>query len=115
MACTSLPPNKGPGSPSFPRTSGTKPRPVNRLFLYEDYCAGRHAPPSICSAETLRGNKLLGIRGILNGTTNFVLDELEKGVSYDDAIHEAQRIQLAEADPSMDVDGWVTALPRSAP
>lgn len=56
--------------------------------------------------DTLHGNRLLGFRGILNGTSNFVLCQLEKGYTYDEAIKEAQRIGLAEADPSMDMDGW---------
>jgi homoserine dehydrogenase len=55
---------------------------------------------------TLPGVKINGIRGILNGTSNFVLCQLEKGMTYDEAIKEAQRIELAEADPSMDIDGW---------
>ena len=55
--------------------------------------------------ECLRGNKIDRIKGILNGTSNYVLTRLENGASFDDAIKEAQKIGLAEADPSMDVDG----------
>lgn len=56
--------------------------------------------------DTLRGNRILGLRGILNGTTNFLLQQLEQGLTYEQAIRRAQEIQLAEADPSLDVDGW---------
>jgi homoserine dehydrogenase len=55
---------------------------------------------------TLPGVEINGIRGILNGTSNFVLCQIEKGMTYDEAIKESQRIELAENDPSMDMDGW---------
>jgi homoserine dehydrogenase len=45
------------------------------------------------------------IRGILNGTCNFVLTQLERGVSFAAAVAEAQRRGFAEADPSRDLDG----------
>lgn len=45
------------------------------------------------------------VRGVLNGTANFVLSRLASGVSLADAIAEAQRLGLAEADPSRDLDG----------
>ena len=56
--------------------------------------------------ETLRGCKITEIKGILNATTNFILTEMEKGVSYEDAIEEGRRQGFVEADPSMDLDGW---------
>jgi len=55
--------------------------------------------------KCLRGNKINRISGILNGTSNFVLLQLEKGAALEEAVKEAQRIGLAEADPSMDIDG----------
>lgn len=45
------------------------------------------------------------VRGVLNGTANFVLSRMAEGVRLDDAIAEAQRLGLAEADPSRDLDG----------
>ncbi len=48
-------------------------------------------------------------RGILNATTNFILYEIERGGSRDEAIREAQRLGAAEADPSHDVNGHDTA------
>ena len=56
--------------------------------------------------ETLMGCKITEIKGILNATTNFVLTEMEKGISYEDAIEEGRRQGFVEADPSMDLDGW---------
>lgn len=59
--------------------------------------------------ETLRGCKITEIRGILNATTNYILNELEQGVSFDEAVAEGQRRGFVEADPSMDIEGWDAA------
>lgn len=48
--------------------------------------------------------------GILNGTTNFILTEMEKGLSYEEALRRAQELGYAEADPTLDVDGWDAAI-----
>ena len=53
--------------------------------------------------------KIESLRGILNSTSNFVLGEIEQGRDYDEAIVEAQSRGIAEADPSLDVEGWDTA------
>lgn len=50
------------------------------------------------------------ITGILNGTTNFILTEMEKGLSYEAALRKAQELGYAEADPTLDVDGWDAAI-----
>ncbi len=53
----------------------------------------------------LAAEEVLEIGGVLNGTTNFVLDAMEHGAEYADALAEAQRLGYAEADPRADVDG----------
>ena len=58
---------------------------------------------------SLAGAQVLGIEGILNGTTNFILTRMEEGVTYAEALTEAQSRGIAEPDPTMDVDGWDTA------
>lgn len=55
--------------------------------------------------ENLLGNRILEIRGILNGTTNFILDQMEKGKDYHEALKEAQKRGYAEANPGADVKG----------
>jgi len=55
---------------------------------------------------SLAGNEITEIKGILNGTTNFILTEMEKGLSYETALHEAQKLGFAEADPTSDVEGY---------
>lgn len=55
---------------------------------------------------SLAGNEINEIKGILNGTTNFMLTEMEKGFSYKAALQKAQKLGLAEADPTSDVEGY---------
>ena len=54
---------------------------------------------------TLAGNKITGFKGILNGTTNYILTRMEEGMPYDDALKKAQELGYAEADPTGDVEG----------
>ncbi len=96
--------NKGPEAWHF-RKLAELAKKVNRYFLYETIVMDG-TPIFNLARETLHGNKILGIKGILNSTTNFLLEKMEKGMGYEEALKEAQRIQVAEADPSMDVDGW---------
>lgn len=57
-------------------------------------------------AESLAANQITAIQGILNGTSNFILTSMaDRGMSYADALAEAQRLGYAEADPTLDVDG----------
>ena len=55
-------------------------------------------------AETLAADRIRAVTGILNGTTNSILQAMSEGADYADALAEAQRRGLAEADPSADVD-----------
>lgn len=69
------------------------------------------ALPTLDVGETcLAGAKILGIEGILNGTTNFILTKMQdEGYSYRDALHAAQAQGIAETDPRLDVEGFDTA------
>ena len=59
--------------------------------------------------ETLRRitleHEIRTVEGVLNGTTNFILNELARGIPFDQAVGQAQACGLAEADPSADLDG----------
>jgi homoserine dehydrogenase len=58
----------------------------------------------------MAGASITSIEGILNGTTNCILSEMEhSAMGYEDALREAQRLGIAETDPSLDVEGWDTA------
>ncbi|MBI2380188.1 MAG: homoserine dehydrogenase [Gammaproteobacteria bacterium] len=56
----------------------------------------------------LAGQTVLRLRGILNGTSNYILSQMEQGLSFDAALADAQVRGYAEAEPSADVDGWDT-------
>jgi len=64
--------------------------------------------------ETLPGCRILGFRGVLNSTTNFILCEMEQGKSFSEALAEARRLGIAEADPDQDLDGWDAAAKTAA-
>ncbi|KON28980.1 homoserine dehydrogenase, partial [miscellaneous Crenarchaeota group-15 archaeon DG-45] len=57
-------------------------------------------------SEALAGAAFASIRGILNGTTNYILTNMEAGVPYEDALRRAQEMGYAEADPTADVEAW---------
>jgi homoserine dehydrogenase len=66
--------------------------------------------PVISTARRgLAGCTISGFSGILNGTTNFMLTEMEGGKSYEAVLKQAQELGYAEADPSGDVLGWDAA------
>ncbi|MFV8826793.1 homoserine dehydrogenase [Alkalihalobacterium sp. APHAB7] len=54
----------------------------------------------------LAGNEIKEMTGILNGTTNYMLLRMEEGLSYEEALEEAQQLGYAEADPTSDVEGY---------
>jgi homoserine dehydrogenase len=57
--------------------------------------------------EGISGDRIVAIAGILNGTSNYILTEMERrGESFDSILGEAQALGYAEADPSADVDGY---------
>ena len=64
--------------------------------------------------KTLQGCEVIRIEGILNSTSNYVLTEMSRGRSLEDAVKEAQRKGIVEADPSLDLDGWDAAAKITA-
>jgi len=62
----------------------------------------------------LPATDLRGFSGVLNSTTNVVLTEVEKGLSFDDAVRRAQALGIAETDPANDLDGWDSAVKVAA-
>jgi homoserine dehydrogenase len=57
------------------------------------------------------GDQLTGMRGILNGTCNYILTRMEaEGVGFDEALDGAKKAGYAEADPSLDIDGYDSAV-----
>jgi homoserine dehydrogenase len=64
--------------------------------------------------ETLPATRIDGFRGVVNSTTNFILSALEQGEPFADALARMQAAGVAEADPSLDIDGWDAAAKGAA-
>ena len=75
------------------------------LLMYEAAVAGG-VPVIRALRESLTGDRVQALHGIVNGTSNYMLTKMfDDGVSFEDALEEAQRLGFAEADPSADVEG----------
>lgn len=64
--------------------------------------------------DTLQLCKVIEVNGILNSTTNFVLEELAKGKGHEEVLIEGRERGFVEADPSMDIEGWDAAAKTAA-
>ena len=64
--------------------------------------------------EALPAARLSAFKGILNSTTNMILTRMERGESFNQAVAYAQKIGIAETDPSGDIDGWDAAVKVAA-
>jgi homoserine dehydrogenase len=64
--------------------------------------------------ETLPALEVVGFRGVVNSTTNHILSALERGEPFGPALARMQEAGIAEADPSLDVDGWDAAAKTAA-
>jgi len=79
------------------------------IDLYFGASVGGGIPIIRTIREALSGNRVESILGILNGTCNYILTRMESaGLSFEDALAEAQQQGYAEADPTLDVDGFDT-------
>lgn len=65
--------------------------------------------PVIELARLIRDANCTGLSGILNGTTNYILHQIERGSGFDEALQKAQRLGYAEAEPRGDIEGHDTA------
>ena len=76
-----------------------------QTLLYEAAVGG--AIPLIQTLDGYFGHDSISrLEGVLNGTTNYMLTQIGAGYSYEDALGKAQKLGLAEADATNDVDGW---------
>ncbi|VVE26193.1 homoserine dehydrogenase [Pandoraea soli] len=80
-------------------------RKANVMVAFEAAVAGG-IPIIKALREGLTANRIEWIAGIINGTTNFILSEMrDKGIDFDVALADAQRLGYAEADPTFDIEG----------
>lgn len=100
--------NKGPLALALPAL--LELAEYNNVYLRFSGTVGGGTPMLDLAKRCLQGDRILSIRGILNGTTNYILTRMEEDrIPFEEALREAQRLGYAEADPSMDVDGIDTA------
>lgn len=84
--------------------------------------AGLYYEASVCGAipiiralnESMQANRIASVMGIINGTTNYILTRMSReGAAYEDVLADAQRLGLAEPDPTADVEGYDAAYKLS--
>ncbi len=99
--------NKGPVALDYERLKSKAESKKLQLRYEGTVMAG--TPTLHLAEEALAGCTIRSARGILNGTTNYILTQMEAGMSYGDALAKAQALGYAESDPSSDVEGWDAA------
>jgi homoserine dehydrogenase len=82
----------------------------NHVDLFYEASVAGGIPIIKALREGLVANPIKSIHGILNGTCNYILTRMEReGVAFDTVLKDAQNLGFAEAEPSLDIDGWDTA------
>ena len=100
--------NKGPLALAMPAL--TELADYNNVYLRFSGTVGGGTPMLEFAKRCLAGDRILAIRGILNGTTNYILTEMAQNrVTFQEALTNAQKLGYAEREPSMDIDGFDTA------
>jgi homoserine dehydrogenase len=99
--------NKGPAAFAH-RTLGATARRRDRCFLFESAVMDGVPIFNLVKAA-LPGVVVNGFRGVVNSTTQYMLTAMEQGETFDQALKAMQRAGIAEADPTLDVDGWDAA------
>ena len=83
-----------------------------KRFLFESTVMD--GVPIFSLFDQLPAIHLKGFHGILNSTTNVILNEMEQGLSFDTALKKAQELGVAETDATYDIDGWDAAVKTAA-
>ena len=96
--------NKGPVALFLPELLELA-RSKGVQFLFEGTVMSG-TPTLSFARKNLAGCKIRSVAGILNGTTNYMLTEMEKGIAYEEVLKKAQELGYAEAVPDADVKGW---------
>ncbi len=100
--------NKGPLALALPAL--TELADHNKVCLRFSGTVGAGTPILEFAKKCLMGDRIVSIRGILNGTTNYILSEMDKKhITFQEALKGAQKLGYAEADPTMDVEGYDSA------
>jgi homoserine dehydrogenase len=110
--CDAVTANKGPAAFAYEELSALA-ADRGRSFLFEGAVMDG-VPIFNLVRDTLPAVEITGFRGVINSTTNHILSALEDGESFDAALERMQGLGIAEADPSLDVDGWDAAAKTAA-
>lgn len=110
--CHAVTANKGPAAFAYEELSALA-ADRGRSFLFEGAVMDG-VPIFNLVRETLPAVEITGFRGVINSTTNHILSALEDGEGFDAALERMQGLGIAEADPSLDVDGWDAAAKTAA-
>ena len=86
----------------------------NKVLFYHETTVMDGTPLFNLVDETLKFCKIKEVKGILNSTTNFVLEEIAKGKPYNEVIEEGKKRGFVEEDPAMDIEGWDAAAKTAA-
>ena len=95
--------NKGPAALHFPKLLQLSKTHGGQIGVEGTVMSG--TPTLALGMEMLAAAGISRVQGLLNGTTNYILGEMENGADYADALKDAQAKGYAEADPAGDVDG----------
>ena len=95
--------NKGPLALAFP--SLLELATYNQVMFRFSGTVGGGTPILDYAKNSLRGERITSFAGILNGTTNYILSNMTTGLSFDEALKDAQDKGYVEADESLDLDG----------
>jgi len=104
--------NKGPVVHAYRQLTELADSKGCKFFFESTVMDG--APIFSLFRNALPAAQLLSFEGILNSTTNLILTRMEGGEDFDQAVAYAQRIGIAETDPSGDIDGWDSAVKVAA-
>ncbi len=104
--------NKGPVVHAYDELT-TLAHACNRQFLFESSVMDG-APIFSVFREALPAAEINGFEGILNSCTNLLIEKMEEGSSFEEAVAYAQSIGIAETDPSGDIDGWDASIKMAA-
>ncbi|MGI0024594.1 MAG: homoserine dehydrogenase [Nitrososphaera sp.] len=99
--------NKGPLALAFP--SLIELANYNGVMLRFSGTVGGGTPILEFAKRCLKGDRIMSFKGILNGTTNHILSKMEEGLTYESALEDAKQKGYAEANPSLDIDGFDAA------
>jgi homoserine dehydrogenase len=110
--CDAVTANKGPVAFAYRRLR-EQARRAGKSFLFEGAVMDG-VPIFNLVRETMPAIDIRGFRGVVNSTTNHILSALEDGEGFAPALARMQAEGIAEADPSLDVDGWDAAAKTAA-